>query len=69
MNKKIISKKVVAMCLVAIMAITMFPVTSFAKSPTIDTQAQELTIGKNQLKMYDYNSNVDTLLGSFTAPE
>lgn len=66
MNKKIISKKVVAMCLVAI---TMFPVTSFAKSPTIDTQAQELTIGKNQLKMYDYNSNVDTLLGSFTAPE
>ena len=69
MNKKIISKKVVAMCLVAIMAITMFPVTSFAKSPTIDTQAQELTIGKNQLKMYDYDSNVDTLLGSFTAPE
>ncbi len=46
MNKKIISKKVVAMCLVAIMAITMFPVTSFAKRPTIDTQAQELTIGK-----------------------
>lgn len=69
MNKKTISKKVVAMCLVTIMAITAFPVTSFAKRPTIDTQAQELTIGKNQLKMYDYDSNVDTLLGSFTAPE
>lgn len=51
------------------MAITTYPVTSFAKSPTIDTQAQELTIGKNQLKMYDYDSSVDTMLGSFTAPE
>lgn len=69
MNKKTISKKVVAMCLVAIMAITAFPVTSFANNPTIDTQAQELTIGKNQLKMYDYYSGEDTLLGCFIVPE
>lgn len=69
MNKRMISKKIVAMCLTIMMAVTLLPVTSYAKAPTIDTQAQELTIGKNQLKMYDYDADVNTLLGSFTAPE
>lgn len=69
MNKRMITKKIVAMCLTIMMAVTLLPVTSYAKAPTIDTQAQELTIGKNQLKMYDYDSAVNTLLGSFTAPE
>lgn len=69
MNKRMISKKIVAMCLAMIMVVTILPVTSYAKEPTLDTQAQELTIGKNQLKMYDYNGNVDTLMGCFTAPE
>ncbi|MCI6791267.1 MAG: Ig-like domain-containing protein [Lachnobacterium sp.] len=69
MNKRMITKKIVAMCLTIMMAVTLLPVTSYAKAPTIDTQAQELTIGKNQLKMYDYNGDVNTLLGSFTAPE
>lgn len=69
MNKRMISKKIVAMCLAMIMVVTILPVTSYAKEPTLDTQAQELTIGKNQLKMYDYNGDVDTLMGCFTAPE
>lgn len=69
MNKRMITKKIVAMCLTIMMAVTLLPVTSYAKAPTIDTQAQELTIGKNQLKMYDYDADVNTLLGSFTAPE
>ena len=69
MNKRMITKKIVAMCLTIMMAVTLLPVTSYAKAPTIDTQAQELTIGKNQLKMYDYDGDVNTLLGSFTAPE
>lgn len=69
MSKNMTLKKVVAMCLVIIMAITASPITSFAKSPTVDTQAQELTIGKNQLKKYDYNPDVETLMGSFKVPE
>lgn len=69
MNKRMISKKIVAMCLAMIMVVTILPVTSYAKEPTLDTQAQELTIGKNQLKMYDYDGDVDTLMGCFTAPE
>lgn len=69
MNKRMISKKIVAMCLAMIMVVTILPITSYAKEPTLDTQAQELTIGKNQLKMYDYDGDVDTLMGCFTAPE
>lgn len=69
MNKKIISRKVVAMCLLMSMIIMLLPVTSYAKAPTIDTVAQELTIGKNQLTFRDYNDNYDTLLGKFTVPE
>ena len=69
MNKRMITKKIVEMCLTIMMAVALLPVTSYAKAPTIDTQAQELTIGKNQLKMYDYDGDVNTLLGSFTAPE
>lgn len=69
MNKRMITKKIVAMCLAMIMVVTILPITSYAKEPTIDTQAQELTIGKNQLKMYDYNDSVDTVMGCFTAPE
>ncbi len=69
MNKRMISKKIVAMCLAMIMVVTILPVTSYAKEPTLDTQAQELTIGKNRLKMNDYNFYHDTLLGCFTAPE
>ena len=69
MNKKLILKKGIALCLVLFMGLTVLPVTSYAKAPTIDTQAQELTIGKNQLKMYDYDAGDDTLLGSFIAPE
>lgn len=55
--------------MVLFIGITSFPVKSFAAAPTIDTQAQGLTIGKNQLKFYDYASSRDTLLGSFIAPE
>lgn len=69
MNKKIISRKVVAMCLLMSMIIMLLPVTSYAKAPTIDTVAQELTIGKNQLTFRDYDSKNDTLLGKFTVPE
>lgn len=69
MNKKIISRKVVAMCLLMSMIIMLLPVTSYAKDPTIDTVAQELTIGKNQLTYRDYNKSNDTLLGVFTVPE
>lgn len=69
MNKKIISRKVVAMCLLMSMIIMLLPVTSYAKEPTIDTVAQELTIGKNQLTFRDYNYDNDTLLGVFTVPE
>lgn len=69
MDKKSILKKGIALCLVLFIGITGFPVKSFAAAPTIDTQAQELTIGKNQLKFYDYDAGKDTLLGSFIAPE
>lgn len=69
MNKKIISRKVVAMCLLMSMIIMLLPVTSYAKAPTIDTVAQELTIGKNQLTFRDYSYQNDTLLGVFTVPE
>lgn len=69
MNKKMILKKTVAMCLAAFMAVTAFPTTSYAKGPTLDTSAQELTIGKNQLTFRDYDVMNDTLLGAFTVPE
>ena len=69
MNKKIISRKVVAMCLLMSMIIMLLPVTSYAKAPTIDTVAQELTIGKNQLTFRDYSKEYNTLLGVFTVPE
>lgn len=69
MNKKIISKKVVAMCLAVIMIIVVLPVTSYAKTPTVDTVAQEFTIGTNQLTLKNYDSFNQTALGCFTAPE
>lgn len=69
MSKKTISKKVVAMCLLMSMVIMLLPVTSYAKTPTIETTAQEFTIGKNQLTLKNYDSLNQTALGCFTAPE
>lgn len=69
MNKKVLSKKVVAMCLTIIMVIALSPVTGYAKTPTIETMAKELVVGKNQLAFKEYSWSDDTLLGCFTVPE
>lgn len=69
MKKKTFLTRIVAMCLTVLIGITAFPISSFAQTPTIETAAKELTVGKNQLKFSDYYSSKGTLLGSFKVPE
>ena len=69
MKKKTFLTRIVAMCLTVLIGVTAFPISSFAKAPTIETTAEELTVGKNQLKFSDYYKTEGTLLGRFKVPE
>lgn len=69
MKKKTFLTRIVAMCLTVLIGVTTFPISSFAKAPTIETTAEELTVGKNQLKFSDYYKTEGTLLGRFKVPE
>lgn len=69
MKKKTFLTRIVTMCLTVLIGVTAFPISSFAKEPTIETTAEEFTVGKNQLKFSDYSYSDGTLLGSFVAPE
>lgn len=69
MKKKTFLTRIVAMCLTVLIGITAFPISSFAQTPTIETTAEEFTVGKNQLKFSDYYESKGTLLGSFKVPE
>ena len=69
MNRKTITQKITALCLATVICVTSCPAIGFAKEPTIDTVAYELTLGKNQLRFDNYDGDENTLMGSFTVPE
>lgn len=69
MKKRKWLTKAIAVCLSVLLAIPVMSMTCYAKQPTIETSYEELTIGKNQLKMTDYDAGNDTLMGRFVAPE
>ncbi len=69
MKKRKWLTKAIAVCLSVLLAIPVMSENCYAMQPTIETSYEELMIGKNQLKMTDYNRDNDTLMGRFVAPE
>lgn len=69
MKKKGTLKKIAALCMVAFIGITTAATPGWAKNPTDNTKASTLTLGKNTIKICNYDDDTDTLIGCFTAPE
>lgn len=69
MKKRKWLTKAMAVCLSVLLAIPVMSENCYAKEPTVETSYEELTIGKNQLKMTDFYYYNDTLMGRFVAPE
>lgn len=68
-KKRKFMNRIIAGCMALLLGLAVLPANVYALTPNIDTSYTSLTMGANQIKKYGYDSESETMLYCFEAPE
>lgn len=68
-KKRKFINRIIAGCMALLLGLAVLPANVYALTPNIDTPYTFLTMGETQIKKYGYDSETETMLYCFEAPE
>lgn len=68
-KKRKFINRIIAGCMALLLGLAVLPANVYALTPNIDTPYTFLTMGETQIKKYGYDSDTETILYGFEAPE